>query len=53
MKSLNSESCLSTEGINAEFKKLRKRIEKLEDIILAYGTDMGNISNKLKKENKG
>ena len=53
MMSQNSESYLNIEGINAEFKKLRKRIEKLEDIILAIGLDMGDVSNKVKKDKKG
>ena len=53
MKSVNSESCFNTEGINAEFKKLRKRIEKLESIILANGLDMGNISMNINKEKRG
>lgn len=41
------------EGINAEFKKLRKRIERLEQIALNGTYDNGIISEQVKKDKKG
>jgi len=52
-KSINLESQFSLEGINAEFKSLRLRIERLEQIVLAIGSDMGNILDKPKIDKKG
>jgi hypothetical protein len=52
--SKNLKSQLSLEDrINAEFKHLRKRIKKLEDIILKQTTDAGNISDMVKDIKKG
>jgi hypothetical protein len=52
-KSINLESQVNLEGINAEFKSLRMRIKKLEQIVLALGSDMGNISDKPNIDKKG
>jgi len=41
------------EGINAEFKKMRKRIERLEQLVLNQVTDSGAISEEVKKIKKG
>lgn len=53
MKSKNSESYINIEGINAEFKKLRKRIERLEQIVLNQTQDSGKISESVNKLKKG
>jgi hypothetical protein len=52
-KSINLESQVNLEGISAEFKSLRLRIKKLEQIVLAMGSDMGNILDKPKIDKKG
>jgi len=52
-KSINLESQVNLEGINAEFKSLRMRIKKLEQIVLALGSDMGNILDKPNIDKKG
>ena len=54
MKSKNSKSSLSREDrINAEFKHLRKRIKRLEDLLLKQTTDSGSISEPVEDLKKG
>ena len=40
-------------SINAELKKLRLRIIKLEQIVLGTSSDMGKVSDKPTKDIKG
>ena len=40
-------------SINAELKKLRLRIIKLEQIVLNSASDMGKVSDKPTKDTKG
>ena len=50
----NLKSWLSPEDrMNAEFKHLRKRIKRLEDLLLRQTTDSGTISDKVIKLKKG
>jgi len=55
MKSKNSKNILSYEQrVNAEFKNLRLRIKKLEDIVLGQQTiDSGSIKDSVERINKG
>lgn len=54
MKSKNSKGLLTQEDrINAEFKHLRKRIKRLEDLLLNQVTDSGLIIDDVKNLNKG
>ena len=54
MKSKNSKDLLTQEDrINAEFKHLRKRIKRLEDLLLNQVTDSGLIIDDVKNLNKG
>jgi len=54
VKTENSKSLLSQEDrINAEFKHLRKRIKRLEDLLLKQTTDSGSISDEVKELRKG
>mgnify|MGYP003959003205 len=55
MKSENSKSVLEYEyRVNAEFKKLRLRVKKLEEIILGIQErDNGSISETVDKLKKG
>jgi len=52
-KSINLESQLNLEGINAEFKSLRLRIKRLEQLVLNNVADSGSISDEAKKLKKG
>ena len=52
--SKNLKSLLNQEDrVNAEFKHLRKRIKKLEDILLNNITDGGKISESVIETKKG
>ncbi len=54
MKSENSKNSLSREDrTNAEFKHLRKRIKRLEDLLLKQIIDSGSISESVKDLKKG
>jgi len=52
-KSKNLESQLSLEGINAEFKSLRLRIKRLEQLVLNSKADSGLVSEEAKQLKKG
>lgn len=52
-KSENLESQFNLEGINAEFKSLRLRIKRLEQLVLKMTTDSGTISDEVKDLKKG
>lgn len=41
------------ERMNGEFKSLRKRVTKLEQLVLSARTDNGNIKSKPKDKKKG
>ena len=41
------------ERVNAEFKSLRLRIKKLEDLLLGQMLDSGSINESVKRLNKG
>lgn len=43
----------SEDRINAEFKHLRKRIKKLEELVLANVVDGGEIRSTIKTDKKG
>ena len=54
MKAKNSENILSYEKrVNAEFKNLRLRIKKLEDILLGQILDSGSIKDSVERLTKG
>jgi hypothetical protein len=55
MKSKNSENILSYEyRVNAEFKCLRLRIKRLEDLLLGLqALDSGSIKDAVERLNKG
>ena len=54
LMSKNLKSWLSPEDrVNAEFKHLRKRIKRLEDLLLNNVTDAGTISELVTKTKKG
>jgi hypothetical protein len=55
MKSKNSENILSYEyRVNAEFKSLRLRIKRLEDLLLGLqALDSGSIKDAVERLNKG
>ena len=54
MMSEKAKSRLSPEDrINAEFKHLRKRIKRLEQIVLQQTVDSGKITEDTKQLNKG
>ena len=54
MKSKNSKHMLNhEERVNAEFKGLRLRIKKLEDILLGQTLDSGLIKESVKRIIKG
>jgi hypothetical protein len=53
VKSQNSKSQLDLEGINAEFKSLRLRIKRLEQLVLNQESDSGTVSDVVKKLKRG
>lgn len=54
MKSKNSKGQLSLEDrMNAEFKHLRKRIKRLEQIALRQEVDSGSITESVEDIKKG
>jgi hypothetical protein len=52
-KSINLKSQLDLEGINAEFKSLRLRIKRLEQLVLNSKTDSGSLSDDVNNLKKG